>query len=354
MKSYFVVLLIIMLYLYLLYKLIILYNKYKYYYKLDYVIQLLKNSYYTGYCKKNKEQIVESLIKYFLNNDFENRYVKYQSVDSIPLFGFLQIDISAIAMDSFLVIATHNEQSELRTGDIINFVNGKKPFELNNFNFNDEIVLDVLRLIDGKYVKEKINIKNGRRKELRNMYKSHKHKFIIELSFFDMLFMEHVFNEILKKNTYDILILDLRNNSGGSVELMKVFLSYLLPLGSIAYYISNGFNSELKSQTIVSEKQYRFDKIIVCVGSNTSSSAEIMAVSLKENLGAIIVGNKTFGKGIIQTNYFLSDNSKITIPEYEVFGPNKTKINEVGVEIDEYMADHNIDSNILKGDEMYE
>ena len=71
--------------------------------------------------------------------------------------------------------------------------------------------------------------------------------------------------------------------------------------------------------------------IVVLVNDNTASASEIFAAALKENGKATIVGEKTYGKGVIQELISLRDGSgiKVTIEEY--LTPNRNKINKVGI-----------------------
>ena len=74
--------------------------------------------------------------------------------------------------------------------------------------------------------------------------------------------------------------------------------------------------------------------IVVLVNDGTASASEMLAGALQDTRKATIVGKTTYGKGVIQELYTLSDGSglKITIKEY--FTPNRNKINKVGIKPD--------------------
>ena len=80
--------------------------------------------------------------------------------------------------------------------------------------------------------------------------------------------------------------------------------------------------------------------MIVLVNEFSASASEILLGALKDNGDAKSVGTKTYGKGVIQSVFFLKDNSvlKLTIQEY--YTPNETKINKVGIEPD-YVVEEN-------------
>ena len=71
--------------------------------------------------------------------------------------------------------------------------------------------------------------------------------------------------------------------------------------------------------------------IVVLVNKNSASSSEILAGALKDLNEATIVGTTTYGKGVIQTLYSLSDGSGLKITTEEYYTPNHNKINKEGI-----------------------
>ena len=67
------------------------------------------------------------------------------------------------------------------------------------------------------------------------------------------------------------------------------------------------------------------------VNQNTASAAEILASSLKENYGAILVGNTTFGKGTVQNTQNLSDGTMLKYTSAKWLTPTGDCINEKGI-----------------------
>ena len=72
--------------------------------------------------------------------------------------------------------------------------------------------------------------------------------------------------------------------------------------------------------------------IVVLVNEYSASASEILAGILKEDINAKLIGVKTYGKGVIQTVYTLSDGSGLKITTNEYFTPNHNKINKIGIE----------------------
>ena len=82
------------------------------------------------------------------------------------------------------------------------------------------------------------------------------------------------------------------------------------------------------------------EELVVLVNEYSASASEILVGALKDHERAKIVGKNTYGKGVIQSVFLLTDGSalKLTINEY--FTPNETKINKVGIK-----PDYEIDQN---------
>lgn len=136
----------------------------------------------------------------------------------------------------------------------------------------------------------------------------------------------------LQKQGAKKLIIDLRNNGGGIVDEAVSIADALLEKGKTI--ISTTDNKEKKETTISKEEPSINLEIVVLVNENSASASEILAVSLKENSRAKLVGNKTYGKGIIQTFLSLTDGSGIKITTEEYYSPSGASIHNVGIEPD--------------------
>ena len=87
-------------------------------------------------------------------------------------------------------------------------------------------------------------------------------------------------------------------------------------------------------------------KVVVLVNKSTASSAEILAASLKDSYGAVIVGNTTYGKGSVQTvKYYESTAIKYTSALW--YRPNGESVDGVGINPD-YEVDNKIVDNVLE------
>lgn len=124
------------------------------------------------------------------------------------------------------------------------------------------------------------------------------------------------------------LIIDLRQNPGGAVDETIDIADDLLGSCDIIYTLDKSDNKKIYS----SDASKTVDVPVVClIDENSASAAEILAISLKDNSAATIVGVTSYGKGIMQTLIPLSDGSMYKYTFCEYYGPGGTTIHEVGV-----------------------
>jgi carboxyl-terminal processing protease len=137
------------------------------------------------------------------------------------------------------------------------------------------------------------------------------------------------------------LVLDLRGNPGGLLSQAVEVCDHLLT----------------KGQTIVSQRGRAYPDqvytathgnggktfpIVVLVNRNTASAAEIVSGALQDHDRALIVGEATFGKGLVQTVYNLSENTGLALTTYHYYTPSGRLIqrNYEGVSLYDYYYNH--------------
>ncbi len=145
---------------------------------------------------------------------------------------------------------------------------------------------------------------------------------------------EGEFNEALEAHKaagMKALILDLRDNQGG--------------LLNAAYHIADAFISEglivsTKGRRSEFNEEYRATSELLCspdiplivlVNEYSASASEIVAGAIKDTRRGILVGQKTYGKGVVQKRYPLPDGGSLSLTISTYYTPNGTKINEVGI-----------------------
>lgn len=146
---------------------------------------------------------------------------------------------------------------------------------------------------------------------------------------------KNIYNE-LAKNKLNGLVIDLRNNGGGIVDEALQIADYILEKDDIILITKDrDGNEEIEKST---KKPIVNVPVVVLTNENTASASEILAGALKENEKATIVGEQTYGKGVIQELISLKDGSGIKITTEEYYTPNRNKINKVGIEPDEKIS----------------
>ena len=149
----------------------------------------------------------------------------------------------------------------------------------------------------------------------------------------------------LKGKGIKSLIIDLRNNGGGIVDEALEIANYILDKDSVILYEVDKNNNETVEKT--TDDPIINMPIVILTNENTASSSEILAGALKDHKKATIVGEKTYGKGVIQRLLTLPDGSGLKITSEKYLTPNRTEINKVGIEPDEKVELPETVTNIL-------
>jgi carboxyl-terminal processing protease len=138
--------------------------------------------------------------------------------------------------------------------------------------------------------------------------------------------------EKLKSEGATSLIIDIRNNGGGVVDESIDILEMICDKGSTLLIEKDKDGNE--TITTAEEDPIINMPIVVLTNEYSASASEILAGALKDNGKATIIGEKTYGKGVIQTLYSLSDGSGLKITTAEYCTPNRNSINKIGIEPD--------------------
>ena len=140
--------------------------------------------------------------------------------------------------------------------------------------------------------------------------------------------------ETLEGGGLDGLILDLRNNPGGLLDVAVEVAQEFIPQGKLVL----STKGRLKSQNLefISKSQHpHMDfPIVVLVNGGSASAAEIVAGALKDHHRGILMGTKTFGKGSVQTVIPLRDGSAIRLTTSTYYTPSGRSIHGEGLEPD--------------------
>ena len=147
------------------------------------------------------------------------------------------------------------------------------------------------------------------------------------------------------------VILDLRGNGGGYVAAARDLLSLWLDNQKILTQESKHFGTESTS-TSGGKALLKDMKTIILVNKSTASASEITAAALKEYGKATIVGEQTYGKGVVQKLYNLSDGGLLKVTIAEWLTPDGNSINENGVVPDVAVERTSEDINKMRDPQM--
>lgn len=179
-----------------------------------------------------------------------------------------------------------------------------------------------------KIVRSEINVKSVSQKQPFNVQLSDKIGYI-RLSSFISKNTASEFSEILNKySNKQGIIIDLRSNPGGLLSNAIVISDMLLNGGVIVSTVDrDGYKDTMRANS-----KFLTDKpIIILINKGSASASEILSGALKDNQRALIVGEKSFGKGLVQEINKLYGGSGVNITIQKYLTPNGTDINKKGI-----------------------
>ena len=130
------------------------------------------------------------------------------------------------------------------------------------------------------------------------------------------------------------LVIDLRDNGGGLVTSCIKVADELMDKGTVVYTEDrNGNRDYYTTEDGRTKLPY-----VILINGYTASASEIMAAGIQDNGEGLIVGSKSYGKGIIQEVKALADGSAVKLTIMQYFSPNGSVIHKVGITPD-YVVD---------------
>ena len=136
-------------------------------------------------------------------------------------------------------------------------------------------------------------------------------------------------NILFKIDSTKGVILDLRNNYGGTI-VNAILMANLMMNDKEIIRIKSRINREYEIYT-ESEKIFKEKPIVILVNGKTASAAEIFAGTLQTNLGAIVIGENTFGKNAIQQVLPMHNRTGLIITTDKYILPDGRDIHKVGL-----------------------
>lgn len=138
-------------------------------------------------------------------------------------------------------------------------------------------------------------------------------------------FMEALKTALEEPNAKN-LILDLRGNPGGYLQEATKILSEFFQQRGVLLVYTEGRNSSRQPYKSNGRARYNIQDIAVLVDGKSASASEIVAGALQDHDRGIVVGRRTFGKGLVQEQYPLSDGSALRLTVARYYTPSDRSI----------------------------
>lgn len=145
----------------------------------------------------------------------------------------------------------------------------------------------------------------------------------------------------LRKKGMRNLIIDLEGNGGGYLGAAVRLAGMFLPSGS-DIVATSGLRQEEQRYTTNADGILTDGRIVVMVDQNSASASEILAGALQDNDRAVIVGRRTFGKGLVQRAFPFPDGSMMRLTTAHYYTPSGRSIQKPykrGADTDDYYRD---------------
>jgi carboxyl-terminal processing protease len=330
----------------------------------------LIESYYVD--TTNIDALTETAIVEVLRNlDPHSVYISKEEVKKMeePLQGnFEGVGISFnVLHDTLLVVTTipggPSEKVGLRAGDRILTVDKKN---IAGVGLKNAQVYDYLRgkkgtrvdlqikrkgepgLLDFTVIRDKIPINS-----LDASYMLNESTGYIKLNKFSATTTQE-FNEAIiglkAKAKLNGIVLDLRGNGGGYLMQAVELADHFLNASKLIVY-TEGTKSEKKEFTSTNTGEFEDGKLIVLIDEYSASASEIVAGAIQDWDRGVIIGRRSFGKGLVQNGYPLTDGSMIRLTTAHYYTPNGRCIQKPYTEgVDEYQKDY---FNRVKSGELF-
>jgi carboxyl-terminal processing protease len=138
----------------------------------------------------------------------------------------------------------------------------------------------------------------------------------------------------LKDKGMKSIILDLRNDPGGLLNIAVDVAGQFLPADRLVVYIKDRSGDKKEYKTDSSLPSYTDLPMVVLVNQGSASASEIVAGAMKDWKRAVVVGVQTFGKGSVQTLIPLNDGSGLRLTTAKYYTPSGLSIQNVGIKPD--------------------
>ena len=305
--------------------------------KLEDVLNLLDSKYVDPI---NKEKIFEETISEMLHKlDPHSNYIS--ASDMKRMSESIEGNFSGIGVRFFklrdTISVTHvmsnspSEKAGLKDGDQIVKINGKNAAGVNMSN---DIIMSLLKGQSGTAVDVVVNrygellakkIIRGRIpiKSVNTAYMVDEETGYIKIDQFSIP-TAYEFRQAasgLRNNGMNRLVLDLRNNGGGVLDGATQITDEFLKSG-LSIVTTKGSKIGTKRYSSTREGILKNVELVILINSSSASASEIVAGAIQDNDRGVIVGRRSFGKGLVQEDQKLRDGSSVRITVARYYTPS--------------------------------
>jgi carboxyl-terminal processing protease len=320
----------------------------------------LVDSYYVDSTKVN-DLTEKAIVEVLRNLDPHSVYISKAEVEKMnePLQGnFEGVGISFnVFRDTLMVVTTvpggPSEKVGLRAGDRIIQVDAKV---ITNIGLKNTDVYDLLRgkkgtkvelkikrkgepnVLDFTVIRDKIPINS-----LDASYMLNDNTGYIKLNKFSATTTTEFIDAIkVLKTNYKLsnLVLDLRGNGGGYLNAAVELADQFLPAFKLVVYTS-GLHSDKKEYSSTALGELEQGRLVVLIDENSASASEIVAGAIQDWDRGVLIGRRSFGKGLVQQPFPLTDGSMIRLTTAHYYTPSGRCIQKPYTDgIDDYQKDY--------------
>lgn len=304
----------------------------------------------------DQEDIMNGLYDGFFSvlDDYSVYYTpeEYQSLLSDTAGEFVGIGVQISDVNGQIVVVTPLPnspaiESGMKSGDIIKYVDDKDITGLTVSEASNNLI----KGIEGTHVKigvvrdgKIINFDLIRRKIITSTVEG---KVMdngiayLKITDFSDNTVELVEKELVNfdKSNVKKIVIDLRNNGGGTLDAAVNMLNLFVTKGPVVY-VDYATGQEEVFSSELNEQKY---KIALLINGGSASATEIFAGAVKYKKEGIIIGTQSFGKGIVQSLYHLKNDSGVKFTTAEYLSVNKTPVHKVGITPDIVVENPKVD-----------